>query len=410
MVQQIVEAAVVVKRMCDLLQSFPAAAISGVQWQTLVRKYEERHSTKLDVKSLGFSSPLVAATSLFWDVLRIIDAEDSDNPVVAVEDNVALTPQPGFLACWPSLYVAFCVIVSQHGSQETSENGTRSNSPRGLLLSKLKPFLQTHWHPNFCETGVSYLSEEGTGVQVKKMKHLVTAVLRWRGQKVDWLGACAGRGILHEALAPELELVPSKNRNDLVLRFKFDTAILGMIPQYRESLLPRIQSKPQPSVTFDKHSRCLNAEVDSNFEDGSPRASSSSDASVSAGMEREIAMLQAENASLRKENQLLEQHSQALAKFHANALCGVLLAPFFHTPVKPSHCTELYVGRSLRTSTRGGDVWTRPRRFSARQLIDIGHWRTRFQLWEFDASIRNDIGHHHANQHRLRSISASCGL
>merc|ERR550532_464658 len=84
----------VAQRLSDLLQSFPAAAAGGVQWQTLARKYEERHSSRLDIAALGHSSALAAATALLWDVLRLVEREDADNPVVALDDTLALDPRP----------------------------------------------------------------------------------------------------------------------------------------------------------------------------------------------------------------------------------------------------------------------------------------------------------------------------
>jgi len=110
-----VSPSVVAQRLCDLLLSFPAAAAGGVQWCVLARKYEERHNTRLDIKAIGHSCPLAAATALLWDVLRLVDSEDSDNPIVAVEDAVALNPRPGALGSWPSLYKALCTIVVTHG-------------------------------------------------------------------------------------------------------------------------------------------------------------------------------------------------------------------------------------------------------------------------------------------------------
>jgi len=96
--------AVVAQRLCDLLLQFPSAALGGVQWRVLVKKYEERYSTQLKIGNLGHSSPIAAATALLWDVLRVVDTSDPDNPKLGVEDAVVLTPRPGFMGSWPSLY------------------------------------------------------------------------------------------------------------------------------------------------------------------------------------------------------------------------------------------------------------------------------------------------------------------
>jgi len=222
--------AVVARRLCDLLLSFPSAASGGVQWRTLVHRYEVVHSSRLDISTLG-ASPLAAATALLWDVLRLVDKEDTDNPVVAVEDAVAIDPRPGFLGTWPSLYATLCKIVASHGTQEhadlaievggSSSSRARGDAPvkaQGLCLSKLKPLLQDHWHANF-EESVGYLTDEGTFVRLRKMKHLVQAVLRWRENRVAWRRSMRRQATaVDHAVAPHLDLHITRKYNDLVLR------------------------------------------------------------------------------------------------------------------------------------------------------------------------------------------------
>ncbi|CAK0822341.1 unnamed protein product [Prorocentrum cordatum] len=206
-------AAVVSQRLCNLLMSFPEAAIAGVEWQALARKYKERHAQQLDLHALGHSSALAAASTLLWDVLRIANSDDTDNPIVALEDHVALTAQPGLLGCWPSLYKALCEVSLEHGA---AENGAAA---RGLLMSQLKPLLEKQWHTSFEENGLGYLTAKGSFVKLKKMKHLVQAVISWRGQRVAWrLEDARAQTAIDEALAPSLELVASTRHNDLVLR------------------------------------------------------------------------------------------------------------------------------------------------------------------------------------------------
>lgn len=199
----------VAHRLSDLIFQFPHAAIDGVHWQVLARKYEERFSSKLDVLSLGFDSPLPAASALLWDVARVVDATNPHNPVVALEEGIALTPRPGSMGSWPSLYQSLSAVVSAAGSP--SQDGRTSS----LLLSQLKPLLQSHWHSNIDEHW-SYFDLKGSSVKTKKMKHLIHAVLAWRNQ---WMmNPQQGRTKLHEALKLELELVPSHKHNDLVLK------------------------------------------------------------------------------------------------------------------------------------------------------------------------------------------------
>jgi len=212
-----VSPSVVAQRLCDLLLSFPAAAAGGVQWCVLARKYEERHGCRLDIKAIGHSCPLAAATALLWDVLRLVDSEDSDNPIVAVEDAVALSPRPGALGSWPSLYKALCTIVLTNGFEEQVEISGGSHC---LLFSQLKPLLEVHWHANFDETSIGFLSEDGTFVRLKKMKHLIQGLIRWRDNRISWRQS-TGAAPTHvdEIMLPQLELATSKKHNDLILRY-----------------------------------------------------------------------------------------------------------------------------------------------------------------------------------------------
>jgi len=290
---------VVAQRMCDLLQSFPAAAAGGVQWQTLVRKYKERHSSKLDIEALGHGSALAAATALLWEVLRLVEAEDTDNPVVALEDSVVLTPRPGSLASWPSLYQVFCELIEKSASRGAN----------GILLSQLKPLLQKHWHANFDESGLSYLTEEGTPVKLKKMKHLVLAVLRWREQCAAWRAAAGVQpAALDEALRLELELVPSKTHNDLILR----TAAAAARPEARATPHARHVGLRAPARAHQEKSPGRDAESwPGDVESLSHRSSTSSGAS--SELAEELENLRAENALLRASNELLESRVRGAA-------------------------------------------------------------------------------------------------
>uniref|UniRef100_A0A7S4QHZ8 Uncharacterized protein n=1 Tax=Alexandrium monilatum TaxID=311494 RepID=A0A7S4QHZ8_9DINO len=74
-------------------------------------------------------------------------------------------------------------------------------------------------HASFDETSLRYLSEEGTLVRIRKMKHLVQALLRWRSQRVAWRATASPKQTaLDQAVRPSLELLASKRHNDLVLR------------------------------------------------------------------------------------------------------------------------------------------------------------------------------------------------
>lgn len=200
------EPANVAHKFNDILLQFPNAAIDGVEWNVLVKKFEERHSTKLDVISMGFDSPLAAAATLLWEVGQIRDAKDFRNPIVALEDAIALTPRPGSMGSWPSLYQSLCDIVLKHGS---------SDSQPSLLLSQLKPLLQSHWHASIDEHW-GYFDSRGRSVKTKKMKHLIQAVLSWRNERIAKNSSKPTQ--IDDALVSNLELVPSDRHNDLLLR------------------------------------------------------------------------------------------------------------------------------------------------------------------------------------------------
>jgi hypothetical protein len=274
--------AIVSQRLSDLLLDFPSAAIGGVQWQTLVRKYEQRHSSRLDCVALGHVTALSAATALLWDVVRIVDSDDKDNPIVAVEDSTALMPRPGSAASWPSLYEVLVSVLQQHGSAEV-EDGKQVTS---ILVSQLKPLLQQHWHNNFDECCLGYLTEDGSAVKFKKMKHLLQALLRWREQRVSWTsGNSKLRSAVDLILDARLELTPSKKHNDLLLRC--------VLPD--RSLEDASSDNDAVSVTSTSLTEVRTT-------------SSSRSTEVTTSIEEELAALRAENEKLRLQNTELKQH------------------------------------------------------------------------------------------------------
>jgi len=278
-------AAVVAKRLCDLLLTFPASAAGGVQWQVLAKKYEERHAARLDVTVWGHSTALGAASALLWDVLRLVDSEDVDNPVVAVEDGVALLPQPGLLGCWPSLYQAVSNIVLEHGAP-----GTSSSS---MLLSQLRPLLERNWHANFDETGMGFRSQEGTFIRLKKMKHLLTAVIRWREDRQSWRKSTGSSPAdVDQALLHKLELLPSIRHNDLVLVCSCSSNSTPSL----SALTVATWSPPLNNDTKDSASsicRSRHSRVSS---------SSASSSTGSMDLQMEVERLRAENQELRVQN------------------------------------------------------------------------------------------------------------
>jgi len=323
--------AVVAQHLCDLLQMFPAAAIRGVQWQTLTLKYAERYSCQLDLLELGHSSALAGATALLWDVFRVVQSDDTDNPIVALEDAVALVPRPGYLASWPSLYKALCEIAVTHGTlgKCVREDGSEELFHE-VLFSQLKPLLQKYWHRCFDEGSLCFVTDEGCRVKLKKMKHLLHAVLRWREQRVAWQVATSFKGgSVDEVMCPRLELQPSKTHNDLLLRCMQPCAVV-QIPaaMWTEDEVKSADTQSPPSMRTEDEVKlaeapeCATSALTRSTSKCSGYSSQGSCGNTcnSSNLAQELASLRAENACLRNQNALLQHAGNAV-------LCEELFGP-----------------------------------------------------------------------------------
>jgi hypothetical protein len=268
---------------------------------------------------------------------------------VAVEDAVALTPSPDLLASWPSLYQKLCEIACSHGSIEREDDAESNQRSYALLLSQVKPLLQRHWHSGFDEFGLSYFTEEGSTIKLKKMKHLLSALLRWRSLRREWQassapatkrGARGARSAVDEALEMELVLVPSKTHNDILVHCVCHESPQErctstnsspqqidrpppMTPAFRLELPPRQNDDCEANATDTP-----STEAASNPRSPSCKSSSElSCGSVNSGrLEQELALLRSENAKLRSENNILE--SRAMLND------TVLQRELFQTPLK----------------------------------------------------------------------------
>mmetsp|Transcript_20758 Transcript_20758/g.71719 ORF Transcript_20758/g.71719 Transcript_20758/m.71719 type:complete len:475 (+) Transcript_20758:59-1483(+) len=318
-------AVVVAQQLSDLLLAFPSAAAGGVQWSVLAKKYEERYKVRLDVQALGHSSALAAATTLLWEVLRIVDKQDTDNPVVGIDDAVALAPRPGLLGCWPSLYHALCQIVLENGvpdgappaSAVPGRSAVRSCS---LLLSQIRPLLERYWHANFDESGLGFLNEDGTFVRLKKLKHLLHAVLRWRDQRQEWRQSHqVKKSAVENALEPCLKLVASDKHNDLLLHCTVGAAECSEVVRPSKAR-PRMQSLE----AFDVRAELLEAPSPKTQVEQMPSkrsAEASAEEDRLNEMQRELERLRFENTSLRSVNMVLQ--------------CSYVTAPAMMPPQQP---------------------------------------------------------------------------
>eukprot|EP00913_Durusdinium_trenchii_P019795 g18608.t1 len=152
---------------------------------------------------------------------------------------------------------------------------------KAILVSQLKPLLQRNWHNTFDEASFGYLTEEGSSVKMRKMKHLLQALLRWRGQRLAWGGRSSRQ--MQDALEHELELVPSKRHNDLLLRLTPGPMTSGPVS---EKMMPI---------------RCPNILPEDEAAEASPDWSSraSTGSTMSSAVHEELAALRAENEKLR---------------------------------------------------------------------------------------------------------------
>jgi hypothetical protein len=165
-----------------------------------------------------------------------------EDPLVAIADGVALTPLPGFAGSWPALYKTLCALVLSCGVQDVVESDGAGPPVRILLFSRLRPLLdsareggdeQRHAQnlllsqlqpvSKLCkegstENGLSFRDEEGGLRTLRKLGHVVKAVLQWRSQRLLWSQASRTKPTaVDDTLSQKLELVFSKRLNNLVL-------------------------------------------------------------------------------------------------------------------------------------------------------------------------------------------------
>lgn len=335
--------AVVVQRLTELLLAFPAAAISGVAWKVLARRYEQRHG-QLDIAGLGHSTPVAAATALLQGTGYVSDSSDPENPFVAANDSVVMTPHPDLLGNWPSLYQMLCTIVLRHGTPEKHHDssnrgdgfsGRGPHKNHGLLLSQLKPLLQTHWHVGFDESGLGYLDDEGVYVRLKKMKHLVQTLVQWREHRVSWRAASGNPPTLvDEAVIPRLEVIPSRRHNDLLLRCICDDS------RAQEAVLANVGPGQQrmggPRELQHVRETRESEGVLSSSRSQAPLIGSDGSVEAQSEMEKELLKLRQENEQLRCKNEALEQHAGMTCRMPLEAFDD----PFDPPPeINRSHCS-----------------------------------------------------------------------
>lgn len=283
------------RRLSSLLLEFPDAAVAGVPWSTLTAAYLQTYHETLDIDALGYPSPGAAADSLLLGVCKPcrnqgIDEGKFMDPLVALVDRVALTPLPGYLGTWPSLYKALCAMVRHFGDEGVPPiDGTIDRPGQSLVLSKVRPLLEklaggesnaivpecwrswllsqlkpiSHAKQEHQSSGqgMTFRDEEGKSRKLGKIGHLVQAVLRWRHQRLTHSAGTALRSPdtsdIDKALEPNLELAFSKKCNNLVLFSTQGNSCAERCPEYYRDFRSEMNAFVQPTVS--EHSGCCAA-------------------------------------------------------------------------------------------------------------------------------------------------------
>lgn len=226
------------QQLADVLLRFPCAALEGVRWTALARALHDRFPSS---QALGPPVPasVAAVESALQGVAVLLpQGDDGVAPLLRVLDAAALAPgADGQLACWPLLaqrlgelvrsqgvpqhaaalgpQVAAIMVAEGYSTAAAAAAASGHAEVLGILLAQLKPLLRRYWDPAFEERSIGFYNESGMYVSIKKMKHLVAELLRWRARRRA-LRLNSGVDAALDAAAP-LILAASSRHNDMVL-------------------------------------------------------------------------------------------------------------------------------------------------------------------------------------------------
>lgn len=282
----------------DLLLRFPSAVVEGVRWSALCKAYRERFPDAPDPSTTPMHSSTGASIRAWLaDVAECSDdfMEGGGEVWFRLRDAVALTPgATGQLACWPLLVQRLAEIVRNHGAPQPPEvqQYLQETGPvSGVLLAQLKPLLRRHWDPAFEERAVGYYNEHGNHVNIKKMKHLIAELVKWRTRRLA-LNRCSA---VDAELTANLSLVTSQRHNDMVLCVPvLFYAAPPMAPMANRIIDPMIDSSP--AKIFFAHSDWNTNETGVS----TLKTRTMSEAQRLDVSEREVQRLKIENAELKK--------------------------------------------------------------------------------------------------------------
>eukprot|EP00434_Breviolum_minutum_P004259 symbB.v1.2.003754.t1/scaffold207.1/size268535/1 len=128
------------------------------------------------------------------------------------------------LGCWPLLVQRLGEIVQVHGTRweshslEVRDSEDLDAEVPGILLGQLKPLLSRHWDSGFEERSIGFFNEVGQFVNLRKMKHFIAELLKWRAKRQELVRSQAlVASAVDQALETRLILATSTRHNDMVL-------------------------------------------------------------------------------------------------------------------------------------------------------------------------------------------------
>ncbi|CAK9074127.1 unnamed protein product [Durusdinium trenchii] len=212
----------VLPRLRDLVMRCPCTVLEGIRWSVVCKVYTDRYQGgPIGASTLDAAKKSLADLVIFDETNR-----PPGDALLRLTDAAALSvAQPGQLGCWPLLVQRLSEIVQDHGSRwdpktlEVRETEEAIDSEVcGVLLGQLKPLLSRHWDSGFEERGIVFFNEVGQFVNLRKMKHFIAELLKWRAKRQDLiLSQVLTPSAVDRALETKLILATSQRHNDMVL-------------------------------------------------------------------------------------------------------------------------------------------------------------------------------------------------
>lgn len=291
----------------------PVCFIEGIRWSVVCKVYTDRYQGG----PIG-ASTLDAAKSSLADLLVFDDSVQGDTLLRLTDDAALSVAKANQLGCWPLLVQRLGEIVQSQGSRwESKSLEVRDNDEvletevPGVLLGQLKPLLIRHWDSGFEERGLGFFNEVGQFVNLRKMKHFIAELLKWRCKRQELVRSQAVKAsAVDQALETRLILATSTRHNDMVLCCSYcsGSGLKGSMSSPMASAPAASPSKTQAS-SFSSSS--VVAEGNSPEDASSPQAPSGS-----KSLEKESQRLRIENAELKKRlqfgSEFLKQENRRL--------------------------------------------------------------------------------------------------